>query len=154
MQRFRARTHPIVVIALSLAAVLPGCGEDATAVPVACTEGDHELLAALRSAPGQVRVGDGKLSDCLREESDGDQLQLVGTSFVEAASRLAARARREPDGRGALELGYLVAAAHRGGDHTQGVHDELLRRLDQEASTVDTRAPAYRRGEQAGRTRG
>src|SRR5215210_1039216 len=154
MHRFRSWTHPIVVIALSFAALLPGCGDDGTAVPEACTEGDDELLAALRSAPGQVRVGDGKLSDCLSEEADGDQLQLVGTSFVGAASRLATRARREPEGHDALELGYLVAAAHRGGDHTQGVHDELLRRLDQEVQPVDTSARAYRRGNRAGRTAG
>jgi hypothetical protein len=108
----------------------------------------------LRAAPQQVRVGDGRLSDCLSEEADGGELQLVGTSFVEAASRLAARARRRPEGRAALELGYLVAAAHRGGAHTQGVHDELLRRLDQELVTVNTRAAAYRRGERAGRRAG
>ena len=154
MHRFGAWTHPIVVVALSFAAALSGCGDDGAAVPEACTEGDEELLVALRSAPGRVRVGEGRLSDCLSEEADGDQLQLVGTSFVGAASRLATRARREPDGRDALELGYLVAAAHRGGDHTQGVHDELLRRLDQEVEPIDTSARAYRRGKRAGRSAG
>jgi hypothetical protein len=154
MHWFRARTPSVALIALCGFVLVSACGDDRNAVPVACTQGDDELLAALRAAPGEVRVGDGKLSDCLTEDADGGQLQLVGTSFVETASRLAPGARREPEGRDALELGYLVAAAHRGGDHTQGVHDELLRRLDQELSAVDTSARAYRRGERAGRSGG
>jgi len=153
MHRIRARTQSGAAISLA-AAVALGCGSSGRAVPTGCTEGDEALLRALRSAPAQVRVGGGRLSDCLSEEADGDQLQLVGTSFVEAASRLAARARREPEGQAALELGYLVAAAHRGGDRTQGVHGELLRRLDQELTTVNTRARAYRRGHRAGRRAG
>ena len=72
----------------------------------------------------------------------------MGTAFVESAAALAAEARREPEGRSALELGYLVAAANRGGSN-QGVHSELLRRLDQELITVDTavaRVPARATG--------
>jgi hypothetical protein len=34
------------------------------------------------------------------------------------------------------------------------VYDELLRRLDQEATTIDTHSPAYLRGERAGRAAG
>jgi hypothetical protein len=78
----------------------------------------------------------------------------VGTGFVDAASRLSPQAQRRPNGRPALELAYLIAAAHRGRTHTQGVYDELLRRLDQEATTIDTHSPAYLRGERAGRAAG
>jgi hypothetical protein len=137
-----------------LAALVCGCGDDPGPLPGGCTQGGQALERALRAAPGQVRVGDGRLSDCLQRGADADQLQLVGTGFVEAASDLAARARRHPDGRAALELGYLVAAAHRGGARTQGVHNELLRRLDQETSAVDTRSRAYRRGKRAGQAAG
>lgn len=157
MHRFHVRTRSRVAIAVSascLAALLSGCGDDPGPLPTACGEGEQALRTALRSAPGQVRLGGAHISDCLQKGASGDQLQLVGTGFVEAASRLSDRARRKPEGRAALELGYLVAAAHRGGAHTQGVHDELLRRLDQEANSIDTRSRAYRRGARAGRTAG
>ena len=154
MHRFPPRTQSRSAIAAALCALLVGCGEDPKTAPAGCTEGDGPLLAALRSAPRQVRVGSVRLSECLIKGATGDQLQLVGTSFVQAASRLSDRAREQPEGRAALELGYLVAAAHRGGRATQGVHDELLRRLDQEAAAVGTRSRAYRRGARAGRAGG
>jgi hypothetical protein len=154
MHRFRARTHSITAIAACLAGVLSGCGHEQRALPVACTEGAQPLLTALRSAPGAVRLGRGRLSDCLQHGASGDQVQLVGTGFVDAASRLSARARRDHGGRAALELGYLVAAAHRGGATTQGVHDELLRRLDQELGAIDTSSAAYHRGKRAGHAAG
>jgi len=150
MHRFPSRTKSRSGLLLTLCALAAGCGDSPRQVNAACTEGDGALRAALRAAPAQVRLGGTRLSDCLTKGADGDELQLVGTSFVEAASGLAVRARRQPEGRSALELGYLVAAAHRGGRTTQGVHDELLRRLDQELVTVDTRARAYRRGKRAG----
>jgi hypothetical protein len=54
----------------------------------------------------------------------------------------------------ALRLGYLVGAARRGASETQGVHDELIRRIEQELAGVDRRSPAYQRGYDAGRARG
>ena len=144
------RTLPLALVLLALA----GCTREETRLPAACTDGEDAVRAALNSAPGQVRMGDAALSSCLNEEADGDQLQVVGIAFVEAASGLAREARRRPESRSALELGYLVAAAHRGGDSTQGVHSELLRRLDQEVAAVNTRSRAYRRGRQAGRAAG
>jgi hypothetical protein len=135
-------------------AVLAGCGSGDERLPVACTEGADAVRTALRDAPGKVRLEGTPLSRCLTGAPGGDQVQIVGTAFVESASALATEARRAPEGRSALELGYLVAAAHRGGDATQGVQSELLRRLDQELSTVNTRSRAYRRGRQAGRASG
>jgi hypothetical protein len=153
MHRFRTRTQSIVVLAACAAALLSACGDDPGALPDGCGDGD-QVLRALRSAPGQVRLGGARLSDCLQRGSDADQLQLVGASFVQAASRLSAQARRRPNGRAALELGYLDAAAHRGGSHTQGIHQELLRRLDQELAGVDTRSRAYLRGKRAAQASG
>jgi hypothetical protein len=135
------------------AAVLAGCGTSSEDLPAACTEGADAVRAALRDAPGRVRVDGTRLSRCLRGSPDGDQVQIVGTAFVESASGLSREARHDPEGRGALELGYLVAAAHRGGSN-QGVHSELLRRLDQELLTIDTRSRAFRRGRRAGQTGG
>ena len=144
------RALPSTLAALALA----GCASGESELPVACTEGEDALRAALRAAPGEVRVGGAPLSSCLSEEADSEQLQVVGMGFVEAASGLAHEARRAPESRSALELGYLVAAAHRGGDSTQGVAGELLRRLDQEQATVDTRSRALRRGQRAGASGG
>lgn len=140
------RTLPLVLATLALA----GCTTEERSLPAGCMEGEDAVRAALRSAPGPVRLDGAALSSCLREEADGEQLQAVGTAFVEAGSGLAREARRRPEGRSALELGYLIAAAHRGGDSTQGVHSELLRRLDGELATVNTDSRAFRRGRRAG----
>jgi hypothetical protein len=141
------------LLGVATGAALAGCGSSGEDLPAACTEGEDAVRAALRAAPAQVRVDGTRLSDCLSGSPDGNQVQVVGTAFVESAAGLAREARRDPEGRSALELGYLVAAAHRGGSN-QGVHSELLRRLDQELSTVDTRSRSFRRGRRAGRTGG
>jgi hypothetical protein len=58
------------------------------------------------------------------------------------------------DSRTLLELGYLAGAVHRGAARAQGVDNEIERRIDQELGVVDTRAPAFARGERAGRASG
>jgi hypothetical protein len=144
------------VLALAGCAIaLAGCSTDNDhSLPAACTEGPEAVRVALRAAPAKVRLDGVPLSGCLVQESGGTEVQVVGAAYVDAASALAASARRHPGGRGALELGYLIGAAHRGGSSTQGIHSELLRRLDQELATVDTASPAFRRGERAGRREG
>lgn len=154
MHRFRFRIQSGAVIAGCCAGLFWGCGDEPDALPGACTGGSRPLVSALRAAPGQVRLGAGRLSDCLQKGASADQVQAVGAGFVEAASGLSTRARQRPEGPEALELGYLVAAAHRGGDHTQGIHDELLRRLDQELTAIDTRSRSYLRGKRAGEAAG
>jgi hypothetical protein len=134
-------------------AVLAGCGSGDERLPVACTEGADAVRTALRDAPGKVRLEGTPLSRCLTGAPGGDQVQIVGTAFVESASALATEARRAPEGRSALELGYLVAAAHRGASN-QGVHSELLRRLDHEATAIEDDSSAFRRGQRAGQTGG
>jgi hypothetical protein len=142
-----------VLVAVATAVALSGCGGSDDGLPAACTEGEDAVRAALREAPGEVRLGGTPLSACLNEEAEADELQVVGAAFVDSAAGLSREASRRPEGRAAVELGYLVAAAHRGGS-TQGVHSELLRRLDQELATVDTRSRAFRRGQRAGRAGG
>jgi hypothetical protein len=138
---------------VATAAALAGCGSDDPELPAACTRGEDAVRAALREAPGEVRLDGAPLSSCLSGASDGDQLETVGIGLVETAASLAQEARREPEGDAALQLGYLVAAAHRGGSE-EGPHAELLRRLDQELTAIDTSSDAFRRGERAGRTGG
>ena len=152
MHRFSAKSRALAA-ALLCAAALAACGGD-EGIAAGCIQGPAAFRAALHNAPGPVRVEGARLSDCLSEEADGGELQAVGAAFVETASGLAPPARRRPEGREALELGYLVAAARQGGVSTQGVHSELLRRLDQELAGVDTGSDAFRRGERAARRQG
>ena len=153
MHRFDAKKRSQTAAYLC-AAALAACGGDDCGMPAACGEGPAAVRAALMDAPGAVRLEGARLSDCLGENASGGELQTVGTSFVEAAAGLAPEARRRPEGRAALELGYLVGAARRGGGSTQGVHEELLRRLEQELAGVNTRSSAFSRGERAGRSEG
>jgi len=142
-----------VIAGVATVAALAGCGSGDDDLPAACTNGSDSVRAALRDAPGRVTLDGTLLSECLSGAPDGEQVQIVGTAFVESASALATEARRDPEGRAALELGYLVAAADRGGSN-QGVHSELLRRLDQELTAIDTSSSAFRRGQRAGESGG
>ena len=94
------------------------------------------------------------LSECLARGSDAPEVQRVGAAYVDAAGVLAPRARRRPEGKAALRLGYLVGATRRGSSGTQGIPSELKRRLDQEARPFEGRSSAFDRGERAGRTLG
>ena len=54
----------------------------------------------------------------------------MGTAQLERGLRaVRARARRRPDGPEATRLGYLVGAMRRGASATQGIHDEMIRRV-------------------------
>jgi hypothetical protein len=92
-----------------------------------------------------------KLSDCLVQSGDAGPLESFGGSVIDVAIGLVDRAHRG-DARSATQLGYLRGALMRGAD--PGLHDELLRRVDQELLRVDVTSPAFRRGEAAGRKRG
>lgn len=136
-------------IAIGLAALAAGCGQSRPRpLPPACTDGPDQVLQALRHAPdGVALTGGTKLSDCVRRAFDDAELQQLGYAFTPAADRLAARAT--PDA--AFQLGYLLGAVRRGAGKTNGVHVELVRRLE---STVTFDDPALvaaaRRGAAAG----
>src|SRR3712207_392149 len=93
---------------------LSGCGDEEERPAAACPASPEAVLSALRAAPGEVRAGGERLSACLTEGSDAGDLQRVGVAYVEAAAILARDARRDPEGRAALRLGYLVGAVRRG----------------------------------------
>jgi hypothetical protein len=122
-------------------------------VPVACLEG--HLGPALTHAPGQVRLGSGtKLSDCFNRAANPAEIQQVGAIFISAAEKLSARARDQPHSPAALQLGYLVGAVRHGAAHTQGIHYETQRRIEQELIGVNTGAPEFVTGERAGERSG
>ena len=145
-----ARSGRAVCIVLCALVAVPACGDEEERPAAACTVSPDAVVSALRAAPGEVRVGGVRLSSCLTEGSESDDLQRVGTAYVEAAALLARRAARRPEGDAALRLGYLVGAVRRGGSRTDGVHSELIRRLDQERLS----SAAFRRGERAGLSSG
>lgn len=135
--------------------MVPGCGPtERPDLPGACREGPARVRAALARAPGSVRVGDTKLSECFTESAGATDIQVVSTTFLAVAQRLADRAKTRPEGSEALRLGYLIGAAQRGAAHTQGIHTEMVRRLELEPTDIRGHSTAYRRGLRAGRDGG
>lgn len=135
-----------------------GCAGQAAdqPLPAACASGQEAVQAALRAAPRPVRLEGVPLSDCFDPKSDGAELQSVGISFVGAATTLADRARSRPEGEAATQLGYLIGAMRRGAGRTnaQGIHTELVRRVEQELTLVDADSRALRAGVRAGERSG
>lgn len=144
------RSPALVALVLVIVA---GCREADAKYPPECSNGPRSVRTALDKAPdGEVAIeGTVKLSDCLVPSDDAGPLASFGGSVMSVANPLVARARRG-DQRALLELGYLHGALERGAD--SGIHNELVFRFEQELINVDTRSPAYRRGETAGRERG
>jgi hypothetical protein len=152
----------VTFLAVALTCLAAGCGKQDNSTPVACLEGSSLYVNALAAAPGEVKLdGETPISDCLAENQQGGDLATVGTALVEAATKLNAEARAEPGGDANLRLGYLIGAAQRGADSTEGIHADLLRRLTVAARYAPGREPlppaflgAYRQGFDAGHARG
>lgn len=148
--------------ALTLAsAVLAGCGSDGVErrpLAAGCTDDPATLVSALEKAPGAVALADGALlSDCVRNARSDGELQNVGISMSRAADRLSDRAQRG-DEQAAVALGYLTGAARRGGDRTNGVGIELVRRIELRAGSLARSGArvgdAVKRGLRAGQESG
>jgi hypothetical protein len=156
MRRFLA----IAVLLFGL--IVGGCGRPDDSTPVACLEGAPVYLRALQNAPGEVELGGVTLiSDCLAQNQTGGDLATVGAAMLTATTKLNVEARAEPGGPANLQLGYLLGAAQRGADGTEGIHAELIRRLSAAARYSPDNQPlpatfldAYQRGFDAGRARG
>jgi hypothetical protein len=139
-----------------------GCGETDDTTPVACLDGADAYLGALHAAPGAARLRDGvAISECLAKNQQAGDLATVGTAMVAAATKLNSEARADPGGTAGLRLGYLLGAAQRGADRTDGIHAELIRRLAAAARYSPDNRPlppaftrAYREGFDAGEARG
>src|SRR4051794_22335767 len=153
MHRIESRSPAKILLLLACLAVI-GCGDDKQRPAAACTEGAASVLTALRRAPGPVTLGGRPLSRCLTDGSNADDVQLVGAAWVQAAGSLADAAAGKADGTDALRLGYLGGAAGLGGCRTPGIHSELVRRLEQEATSFEGHSRALARGRRAGRRLG
>jgi hypothetical protein len=146
------RRASIGVVAMALALAVPGCGNDHRRLPAACLGSAGSIATALHTAPRHVALTDGTpLSECVdRARSDAD-LQNLGAVYTQVADALAVEVPTSD--RAALELGYLVGATRRGAAHTNGIHEELVRRLGQAAGPDGAPAPrraAFDRGLAAG----
>jgi hypothetical protein len=114
-------------IATALALLVTGCAEERARLPPICSEGPEPVLRALRAAPDPVRLADGTaLSECVARAGDDAELQMIGFAFTPVADRLNERAT--PDA--AVQLGYLVGAVRRGASRSNGIHVELVRRME------------------------
>jgi hypothetical protein len=78
--------------------------------------------------PGEVPI-----DDCLVENQEAGDLARVGSSLLEAATTLNAQARAHPGGPANFALGYLVGKVTIGSEVTQGIHSELVRRVESAA---------------------
>ncbi len=160
------RTRRLIAVAsVGAALVGAGCGGgrgDDAETPVACLEGSAAYVRALANAPGKVLVGDETpISDCLAENQEAGDLAGVGEAMIGAATELNAEAREDPGGQATLELGYLIGAAKRGAEETEGIHSDLIRRLVVAARFAPGDEPlspafmaTYREGFDAGREGG
>jgi hypothetical protein len=156
------RTALGLALVAALVALLTGCGKSEATTPNACFEGAGAYGKALADAPGEVRVGgETPISECLAQNQDPGELAQVGEALVAAATRLNAEARSEPGGQASLELGYLLGAAERGAGETEGIHSDLLRRLEVAARFAPGEQPltpsflaTYRKGFDAGKENG
>jgi hypothetical protein len=139
-----------------------GCGGQDDSTPVACLEGAAAYEKALQSAPGEVLLqAETPISDCLAANQKAGDLAQIGEAMVETATSLNAGAREEDGGSAAVQLGYLLGAAQRGADSSEGIHADLVRRLTVAARYAPGNQPlsqqflsAYRQGFDAGRSSG
>jgi hypothetical protein len=160
MRSAAARLAVFLAGCLALAAC--GCGNQGDSTPVACLEGAAAYEKALRDAPGEVLLqGETPISDCLASNQQAGDLAQVGEAMVDAATSLNARAREEDGGEGAVRLGYLLGAAQRGAESSEGIHSDLVRRLTVAARYAPGRQPlspqflrSYEAGYAAGRREG
>lgn len=156
------RVFAAVFLLTCIALAAAGCGSQDDSTPVACLEGSAAYERALAAAPGEVLLGgETPISDCLARNQSGGELSRVGEAMVEAATALNAKARTEPGGDAALQLGYLLGAAQRGAEESEGIHSDLLRRLTVAARYAPGSQPlppafyrAYRSGYAAGQSVG
>jgi hypothetical protein len=137
---------------LALAGI--GCGSQDDSTPVACLEGTRAYERALQDAPGEVLLhGQTPISDCLASNQQAGDLSQVGEAMLETATSLSAQAREEDGGDAAVRLGYLIGAAQRGAETSEGIHSDLIRRLTVAARYApggEPLSPAFMRSYEAG----
>jgi hypothetical protein len=154
------RLASLLTAVIALAGI--GCGGQDDSTPVACLEGAAAYERALREAPDPVLLqGETPISDCLASNQQAGDLARVGEAMVGTATDLNARARQQSGGPAGRQLGYLIGAAERGAENSEGIHADLIRRLTVAARYAPGTEPlspqfltTYREGFDAGRSGG
>lgn len=152
----------LVIFVGCFVALAAGCGSQDDSTPVACLEGPATYEKALAAAPGEVQLeGETPISECLARNQKAGDLARVGEALVAVATKLNAEGRAVPGGDANLQLGYLLGAAQRGADDSEGIHADLLRRLTVAARYAPGKQPlsqeflsTYREGFDAGHAGG
>jgi hypothetical protein len=142
---------------LSLVCLATTLGSSACAttepIPQSCLDArPGEILQALSHAPRDVALQDGtSLSTCVALATSEAELQVVGTTLTDVATRLAQRL--EASEQAAYRLGFLIGATERGAGRTAGLQDELRTRIGRAVGLEGgppQRRDALRRGRRAG----
>ena len=152
---------PFAILCACLVASAAGCGDQDDSTPVACLEGSAAYEQALAAATGDVRLtGETAISECLAANQTAGDLARVGEATIETATGLNAEARAG-NRDAAVRLGYLLGAAERGSEESEGIHSDLVRRLTVaarfapgEQSLSKEFLSAYAEGFDAGRSGG
>ena len=143
----RMKLLPVAALLATLLIGVAGCRHEEPALPSTCTK-QGAIAAALRAAPAPVKLADGtRLSTCVDHARDDGQIQTVGAVYTRVADGLAHR--MQSDRAAATQLGYLIGAAQRGARRSNGIHLELVRRLEQSLG-VSGPPPAHRSAFQNG----
>lgn len=156
------RLAATLLAATCLTGAVLGCGDQDEATPIACLEGAGAYERALEVAPGEVRLdGEVPISDCLAPNQAAGELTQVGEALLETATELNAEAREGDGAAAAVQLGYLLGAAERGSEESEGIHTDLVRRLVVAARYAPGKqalppgfVPTYSEGFEAGRASG
>jgi hypothetical protein len=122
-------------------------------MPAGCRAGAAAFERDLRAAPRRVSIQGARITQCMTRSSEPGDVQALSVELLDVAADLARRAQEDPDGPAAAQLGYLIGAVRLGARRTQGIHETMLRRLEQEAAPVED-LRGFRRGERAGRRYG
>ncbi len=160
--RFVAVSLLAALVSAAFALFAFGCGKQGDSTPVACLEGAGAYEKALTDAPGEVLVGEETaISECLASNQQAGDLAQVGEAMVETATTLNSKAREQDGGDAAVQLGYLLGAAERGAESSEGIHADLVRRLTVAARYAPSGQPLsqkflsdYREGFDAGHSAG
>ena len=147
MSRFEL-TAPLLLAAVLAVA---GCGKDEPPPLAAGCADRQQLAAALQSAPGTVTLENGtRISACVDSARSDSDLMTLGYAITAVADGLADQGR-SGDREAALQLGYLVGAADRGAEGSQGIQTELAYRLESSARRLEAAGPAARQAFEQGR---
>lgn len=156
----------IVLVLPALALPFAGCGDGRqVATPPACMSASQDWITALAAAPDRVLIDQASpISDCLPKYQGAAQVEEVGDTAVETATRLSAFLRAgsgqagddyESSAEAALMAGYLVGAIEKGAASTNGIHHTLVQRVKAAATNnLGEASPKlraqYRKGREAG----